>query len=381
MSHTPEPTCTIVHAEGNYPVYVTIGALATVDDLISNHLDGRSYFTITDDIVDAELSRWREDGGHPWRQPDTRPSTRFADDTLVFPHGEASKTRDEWRRLSDALLARGAGRDAAIVAVGGGVVGDLAGFVAATYMRGIPVLHVPTTVVAMVDSALGGKTGVDTAEAKNLIGAFHHPTAVVADPRTLLTLSARQFRAGMAEVVKHAVIADAQYFEWLEANAGDIAARRLDLLVELIRRSVTIKANVVQSDERERGRRAHLNLGHTIGHGIEHASDYQLLHGEAVALGLVAECALAADLGLVGPDLGERVAALLARFDLPVRLAADISFDRVLRAMAYDKKAAGGTQRFALPAGLGTMAASGDQWTVVAEASRIRKALASLSTD
>ncbi len=104
MSHTPEPTCTIVHAEGNYPVYVTIGALATVDDLISNHLDGRSYFTITDDIVDAELSRWREDGGHPWRQPDTRPSTRFADDTLVFPHGEASKTRDEWRRLSDALL-------------------------------------------------------------------------------------------------------------------------------------------------------------------------------------------------------------------------------------------------------------------------------------
>ena len=381
MNRTIEPTCTIAHAEGSYPVYVAVGALATVDELIGNHLDGRAGFTITDDLVEAELSRWRLDGSHPWRQPDSRPSTRFADDPLVFPHGEASKTRGEWQRLSDALLSHGAGRDAAIVAVGGGVVGDLAGFVAATYMRGIPVLHVPTTVVAMVDSSLGGKTGVDTAEAKNLIGAFHHPTAVIADPRTLLTLSAREFRAGMAEVVKHAVIADAEYFEWLEAHAGKIAARNLDLLVELVRRSVTIKAEVVQSDEREQGRRAHLNLGHTIGHGIEHASEYQLLHGEAVALGLVAECALASDLGLVGPDLGERVAALLARFDLPVHLTADISFDRILRAMAYDKKAAGGAQRFALPAGLGTMAGSGDEWTVVAETSRIRKALASLSTD
>ena len=267
------------------------------------------------------------------------------------------------------------------MAVGGGVVGDLAGFVAATYMRGIPVLHVPTTVVAMVDSAVGGKTGVDTAEGKNLIGAFHHPTAVVADPRTLLTLSPREFRAGLAEAVKHAVMADAGYFEWLERHAGDLADRNLDLLTELVRRSVAIKADVVEADERERGRRAHLNLGHTIGHGIEHASEYRLLHGEAVALGLVAECALASDLGLVQTDLGERVAALLARFDLPIRLATDLSVDRILQAMNYDKKAARGELRFALPAGLGTMAQLDDGWTVVVEADRIVKALDSLSTD
>lgn len=381
MSHTIEPARTIAHAEGSYPVYVTVGALASMDDLIDNHLGNRARFTITDDQVEAELILWRQDGDHGWRQPGTTLPTAFADDPLVFPHGERSKTRREWQRLSDELLSRGAGRDAAIVAVGGGVVGDIAGFVAATYMRGVPVLHVPTTVVAMVDSALGGKTGVDTAEAKNLIGAFHHPSAVVADPRTLLTLPEREFRAGMAEVVKHAVIADANYFEWLEHNVSDIVARDLDLLEEVVRRSVAIKAEIVESDEREAGRRAHLNLGHTIGHGIEHASGYQFLHGEAVALGLLAECALAASLGQVGPDLGQRVGSLLARFDLPVQLTGDLSFDEVLRAMDYDKKAAGGALRFALPAGLGTMARSGEAWTVVAEVFRIREALASLSQD
>ncbi len=376
-----DPIRTIVHAEGSYPVYVTIGSLAAVDDLIDDHLAGRAHFTITDDQVETELSGWRQNEGHPWRQPDTQPSTRFAQDPLLIPHGETSKTRVEWQRLSDDLLSRGAGRGAAIVAVGGGVVGDLAGFVAATFMRGIPVLHVPTTVVAMVDSALGGKTGVDTAEAKNLIGAFHHPTAVIADPRTLLTLSAREFRAGLAEVVKHAVIADAGYFEWLESSTDDIVARDLDVLGELVRRSVAIKADVVESDEKERGRRTHLNLGHTIGHGIEHASGYQLLHGEAIAVGMVAECALASDLGLVETSLGERVAALLARFGLPVRLTPDLEFDRVLQAMNYDKKRTGSELRFALPEGLGTMAGAGDGWTVPADPARIRKVLSRLYTD
>jgi 3-dehydroquinate synthase len=381
VSHTVEPTRTIVHAAGSYPVYVTVGSLAAADDLIDNHLGDRACFTITDDHVAAELSGWSQDEGHHWRQPDSQPSTRFAQDPLLFPHGEVSKTRGEWQRLSDALLSRGAGRDAAIVAVGGGVVGDLAGFVAATYMRGIPVLHVPTTVVAMVDSALGGKTGVDTAEGKNLIGAFHHPAAVIADPRTLLTLPAREFRAGLAEVVKHAVIADAGYFEWLESHTDDITARNLEVLAELVRRSVAIKADVVESDEREQGRRAHLNLGHTIGHGIEHASGYQLLHGEAVALGLVAECALASDLGLASADLGEQVAALLARFDLPVRLTPGLKLDRVFQAMDYDKKKTGGELRFALPVALGAMVSAGDGWTVAADPTRIQKVLSRLSTD
>ena len=239
---------------------------------------------------------------------------------LVVPAGEASKNRAQWSALSDQLLDLAFGRDSAIVALGGGMIGDLAGFVAATYLRGIPCLQVPTTLLAMLDASVGGKTGVDTPHGKNLIGAFHPPAAVLADPLVLRTLPEREYRAGLAEAVKHGLIADAAYFAWLGASADAIARRDETTLATLVRRSVEIKAAVVGEDERESGRRAILNAGHTVAHAVEHASDYALAHGEAVALGLVAECELAEAMGIGRRGLGADVSGLLGRLGLPVRL-------------------------------------------------------------
>lgn len=376
MSPTSLPFRVIAHAGGSYPVHVDVGLLAGLDDLIDTCL-GKNYFTITDDRVARELRLWRENAEHPWREPGSNAAAGCTN-PLVFPHGEASKSREEWRRLTDELLDRGADRSAGLIAVGGGVVGDLAGFVAATYMRGIPVLHVPTTVVAMVDSAVGGKTGVDTAKGKNLVGAFHPPVAIAADPRTLLTLADREFRSGLAEAVKHAIMADEGYFDWLSHHAVELVGRDPALMAELVRRSVSIKARVVEEDERESGRRAHLNLGHTIGHGLEHASGYRLLHGEAVALGLLAECALASDLGLATPGLRDRIAELLTRLGLPTDLRYRVSSEAVLHAMGFDKKATDDTLRFALPEDVGHMA-GGNPWThAVQDTDRIKRALSQI---
>jgi 3-dehydroquinate synthase len=296
---------------------------------------------------------------------------------LVFPPGEPSKTRDQWARLTDALLDAGYGRDSGIVALGGGVAGDLAGFVAATYMRGLPYVQVPTSLLAMLDASVGGKTGVDTPQGKNLIGAFHPPAAVIADPRALATLPERDYRGGMAEAVKHGLIADADYFAWMEREAGALVGRDEAALTRLVRRSVEIKAEVVSRDEREAGQRAILNAGHTVAHALEHATGYGLPHGEAVALGLVAECALAEALGLAPAGLGGRVAALLERLGLPVRLSEPLPTDRLLQAMGTDKKNRRARVRFALPRALGSMD-SGEQWTREAPEAAIRQALAAI---
>ncbi len=221
----------------------------------------------------------------------------------------------------------GFGHDSAIVALGGGVTGDLAGFVAATYLRGIPYIQVPTTLLAMLDASVGGKTGVDTAHGKNLVGAFHLPAAVVADPLTLASLPERDYRAGLAEAVKHGLIADRTLLRLARAQAPAIARRDPATLVHLIRRSVEIKADVVSEDEREAGRRAILNAGHTVAHALEHVSAYTLAHGEAVALGLVAECALAERLALTPGGTRERVVAVLTALGLPVRLPAGSRVD------------------------------------------------------
>src|SRR4051812_28720399 len=241
-------------------------------------------------------------------------------EALTFPPGEASKTRDQWARLTDELLRRGFGRDSGIIALGGGVAGDLAGFVAATYMRGVPYLQTPTTLLAMLDASVGGKTGVDTPQGKNLIGAFHPPVAVLADPMTLMTLPEREYRGGLAEAVKHGLIADRAYFEWIEAESAALTRQEPAAVTQLIRRSIQIKAEVVSDDEREAGRRAILNAGHTIGHALEQVSGYLIPHGEAVALGLIAECELAEGLGIAPRGLRDRVAALLSRLGLPRRL-------------------------------------------------------------
>jgi 3-dehydroquinate synthase len=304
--------------------------------------------------------------------------SRLDVETISFPSGERSKTRERWSQLTDELLRRGFGRDSGIVVLGGGVAGDLAGFVAATYMRGVPYIQVPTTLLAMLDASVGGKTGVDTEHGKNLIGAFHPPAAVVADPRALATLPERDYRAGLAEAVKHGLVADRDYFEWMEREAPRLLARDAATLEVLVRRSVEIKAEVVSEDEREGGRRAILNAGHTVAHALERVTDYRLPHGEAVSLGLMAETALATGLGLATPEPGARVAALLENLGLPTRLAEPVAIERVLAAMATDKKNRGRGVRFALPRTLGAMG-TGPDWTTEASEPAIRSALAVIS--
>jgi 3-dehydroquinate synthase len=354
------------HALGSYPVYVEPGVLARLGDLVEHHLTGRRVALVADESVYRLLREGRLG------------EARWEGQALTFPAGERSKTRETWSRLTDELLQLGLGRDSAIVALGGGVAGDLAGFVAATYMRGIPCLQVPTTLLAMLDASVGGKTGVDTPEGKNLIGAYHPPVAVVADPLVLATLPEREYRAGLAEAVKHGLIADREYFAWMEGSADALVAREPDALQRLVRRSVEIKAEVVSEDEHEGGRRAILNAGHTVAHALEQATDYRLPHGEAVGLGLLAEAALAAGLGLATPEAGARVAGLLECLGLPTRVPELVGEERILAAMASDKKNRAGGIRFALPRGVGTMG-PGPEWTTDAGEPAIRTALRAIS--
>jgi 3-dehydroquinate synthase len=352
----------VSHALGRYPVYIEVGALSRLEELLAEHLAGRRTVVVADATV-LELLQTGSLGRPPWRG-----------EVLAFPAGESSKSREEWSRLTDALLARGFGRDSALVALGGGVAGDLAGFVAATYMRGLPYLQAPTTLLAMLDASVGGKTGVDTAQGKNLVGAFHPPVAVVADPRVLHTLPEREYRSGLAEAVKHGLIAGREYFEWMERETGALLARDEAALTRLVRGSVEIKADVVSGDEREAGRRAILNAGHTVAHALEHATGYGLPHGEAVALGLVSECELAERLELAGSGLRSRVASLLERLGLPVRLPVPMPAERLLAAMASDKKNRVREVRFALPTSLGRMD-EGERWTRAAPEAAILAAL------
>lgn len=274
---------------------------------------------------------------------------------LTFPAGEASKNRDTWAMLGDRLLAHHFGRDAAVVALGGGVVGDLAGFVAATYLRGIPYVQAPTSLLAMIDSSIGGKTGIDVPAGKNLVGAFLQPRFVLADLDVLTTLPPPQVAAGMAEAVKHGVIADADYFALLERESAAATARDGAVLQEVVRRSVEIKAQVVAQDERESGVRAVLNFGHTVAHAIEARAGFTASHGEAVAVGMVVEARLGETLGVTAPGTADRIAVALARYHLPLGLPRAVGPTELLDAMRHDKKARAAEIRFALPSRIGAM--------------------------
>jgi 3-dehydroquinate synthase len=335
---------------------------------------------IADETVAALYRDYVRGVESPWR---AAPATCEGVDgagwvPLVFPAGEPAKSRATWERLTDALLAAGYGRDSAIVALGGGVTGDLAGFVAATYMRGVPVVQVPTTLLAMVDSSVGGKVGVDTPAGKNLVGAFHAPAAVIADPLTLGTLPDRDYRAGLAEVVKHALVADAVHLAWLEEHTVAILRRDPEPLTQLISRSVQLKANVVAEDERESGRRAVLNAGHTVAHAIEHATGYGIRHGEAVALGLVAECRLGEALGVTAAGTADRIAALLGRLGLPVVLEECPPVASLTAAMQADKKTRSGFPGFAFAAEPGLMHRQDGDWVSPAPTEAVEAALATI---
>jgi 3-dehydroquinate synthase len=272
---------------------------------------------------------------------------------LLVPPGERSKSLHRAERLLEALVTGGLDRSGFVVAVGGGVTGDLAGFVAATFMRGIPYVQAPTSLLAQVDSSVGGKTAVNLKAGKNLVGAFHQPRAVVADTETLRTLPTRDLRAGMAEVVKHGLIACAELFGFVEGHVRDIASRDAEVLTHIVRRSCEIKAEVVRRDERESDFRRVLNCGHTVGHGIETVGGPRhLRHGEAVALGLLAEMRIAVGLGLSHEADRGRLREALSALGLPVALPA-LDVEAVMDAMRVDKKAVRGQWVMALPSGIG----------------------------
>lgn len=300
---------------------------------------------------------------------------------VTFAAGEQHKTRATWAALTDQLLAAGFGRDATIVALGGGVTGDLAGFVAATFMRGVPVVQAPTTLLAMIDASIGGKTGVDTPAGKNLVGAFHHPLLVLIDPRLLATLPPAQLREGLAEAIKHGVIADAAYFGWIASALREIVhggARDDATTMHLVRRSVEIKIGVVRADERETGVRHTLNFGHTIAHAIERVTAYGIPHGEAVSIGMVAEAAIAERLRLADAGLVDAIATVCDAAGLPVRLPVGVSASELIAATRTDKKSRGGQVRYALPRRLGTMAGEDSGFSIPVSDADVVRALDSL---
>jgi 3-dehydroquinate synthase len=325
----------------SYPIYIGVGLLDR-PELLAPAIAGADVLVVTDENV-APLYLERLCRALAGRRVET----------LVLPAGEDTKTLDQFAGVIDALTAAGFNRDATLVALGGGVIGDLAGFAAACYQRGIACVQVPTTLLAQVDSSVGGKTAVNHPAGKNLIGAFYQPRTVLADVGCLETLDARQYRAGLAEVVKYGAGLDREFFEWLENRAPALATRDPRTLIRTIERCCELKAEVVAADEREGGRRALLNLGHTFGHAIETAAGYGAwLHGEAVAAGMAMAAELSVALGRLDAGEADRLHGLLRTLGLPVRPPA-VGAERLAALMKMDKKVAAGRLRFVLFDGLG----------------------------
>jgi len=326
--------------EKTYDVVVGSGLLGEIGALIGEKLASPACAIISDDNVaprfaDAVLASLKAIG----RQP-----------TLItVPPGEESKTMERTGMICEKMSEAGLDRSSFVIALGGGMIGDLAGFVAAIYHRGIPCLQAPTTLLAQVDSSIGGKTAVNTTTGKNLIGAWHQPAMVISDVETLATLQPREFRQGFAEIIKHAIIRDAEMFEMLQDfDRNDLAA--------LIRRNVEIKASIVAADERETtGERALLNFGHTIGHAIERACEYRdFLHGEAVSLGIVAAAEVSVRKAGLAEAERERIVRTLEKFELPTRLPANFPREKILSAIRFDKKFAAGQVRFVVVPKIGS---------------------------
>ena len=325
-------------AARSYPIHIGHGLLHA-RDLLASIIPQRQICIVTNDNVAAH-----------YLAPLT---AALADKTVItvhLPDGEAHKNLASYAQILDALVTARYDRDSLIIALGGGITGDIAGFAAATYQRGIAGLQIPTTLLAQVDSSVGGKTGVNHPQGKNLIGAFHQPQAVIIDTATLATLPPREFAAGMAEVIKYGLINSADFFAWLEENRAAIAAHDPATLQTMIARCCAAKAAIVAADERESGQRALLNFGHTFGHALEALTAYQRWkHGECVAIGSVIACRLAARLGRISDAEADRAAALFAAFNLPTTVPADLTTDAIRDKMQLDKKTRGGQLRLVLP--------------------------------
>jgi 3-dehydroquinate synthase len=273
----------------------------------------------------------------------------FRPKLITIPAGEAYKNLETIQKLWYEFLRNGLDRKSTVIALGGGVIGDLAGFAAATYMRGVNWICVPTTLLSMVDASLGGKTGFDLPEGKNLIGSFYPPKLVLADPQLLKTLPEAEFISGMAEVVKHGIISDPELFQLCEQGLDCIR----DDLEQVVKRAMAVKIRVIEDDPYEMGFRAALNLGHTVGHAVELVSKFELRHGEAIAIGMVAEARFAERTGVAKTGLGDEITAVLAGLGLPVQIPDDLAREEILRAMRVDKKKNAASIRFALPVEVG----------------------------
>ncbi len=332
----------------SYPIFIGAGAMSLADEL-DRAIPARDVLLVTNTTVGPLYADRLATALSPRRCIE-----------VELPDGEVHKTLANVSRMLDVLIANRFARDACVVALGGGVVGDMAGFAAACYQRGIAFVQVPTTLLAQVDSSVGGKTGVNHAGGKNLIGAFHQPAAVFTDTDTLNTLPDRELRAGLAEVIKYGLIVDQKFFDWLEAHAADLLAREPQALAHAIRRSCEIKAEIVGRDEREQGDRALLNLGHTFGHAIESATNYTTwLHGEAVGAGMLLAADMSKRLGWVTAEDVERVEAILRRFGLPVDVRT-LPASTLAEKMKIDKKVAAGRIRLVLLKAIGKSVVTGD---------------------
>ncbi len=334
-----------------YPIFIGKGLLGEVGGDLQKRAVAKRYMVIADDRVAALY-------GEPLLA--SLRASGFAVDLIEFPHGEGSKHLATVTDLARSLAQRNVDRKDGLIALGGGVTGDITGFLAAIYMRGIPFVQVPTTLLAQVDSSVGGKTGVDIPEGKNLVGSFYQPRAVFIDSTVLDTLPDSELLNGLAEVIKYSVIHDRAFFDYLAVRRDAILARDLAVLEEVIERCCSIKAQVVAADEREADLRRILNFGHTIGHAVEAASDFTIAHGSAVAIGMVAVSDLAVGKGLFAAAEALRLRELIAAYGLPVAIPAGLDRGRMKAYLKTDKKSVGGQPFFVLPTSIGTVTITDD---------------------
>lgn len=344
-------TLTLAAGSKTYPIHIGEGLLYN-RELLASLLPGRGKLVVVSNDVVAPL----------YLQPFCELLQQLGHQVIpvVLPDGESQKNWQTLNLIFDALLENNAERSTPLIALGGGVVGDMTGFAAAVYQRGVPFFQIPTTLLAQVDSSVGGKTAINHPLGKNMIGAFYQPEAVVIDISVLATLPDRELSAGLAEVIKYGLIADIGFLEWLESNMDNLRQRDTAALIEAVQRSCASKASVVGQDERENGIRATLNLGHTFGHAIETALGYGVwLHGEAVGVGMLLAARVSQSMGWLSADDVERVRRILLAAGLPVEVPA-LGFDRWMELMGHDKKVAAGRIRFVLLQSLGAAVITAD---------------------
>jgi len=382
--------------EGGYPIVIGTGIVSGLLERIEQQFPNKTLFIVTDEsLVRA---------GHVG----TLTGGREVPSYIIRPAGEESKHIGTLTAILEAMESHRFGRDTVVIGLGGGTVGDIAGFAAAVFKRGVPVVHIPTTTVAQADSSIGGKTGVDSSLSKNAYGCFWHPGAVFIDTATLTTLDERQYRAGLAESVKHAAIANAEYFAFLENYIDAILRRDADVLGTVAGYNCLIKAAVVEEDPTEKNKRRILNYGHTVGHAIESASQYQLLHGECVAIGMMAAGMLEQAMGLPDDGRMERIGGLLKKLGLPTRIgdvgikkvgmahpteksnikkqncgiaAGDMNTQHLLNLLTMDKKAVGKWPRFVLLERLGQVYCKDGQWAVEVELGIVKQVIETILTE